>query len=213
MRHLTPIDTIVCQVDTALRTLFPPLNRASSRPTPWEELPSPQLSADEKRHVAGLMRVNHSGEVSAQGLYQGQALTAKLPMVREQMNQAALEEVDHLAWCEARLHELGASPSHLNILWYFGSVFIGALAGWIGDAYSLGFVAETEKQVTQHLQAHLERLPHQDEKTRALLEMMKEDEMHHGQLALDAGAHELPLPIKWLMGGVSKIMTYTSYYL
>jgi ubiquinone biosynthesis monooxygenase Coq7 len=158
------------------------------------------------------MRVNHSGEVCAQALYHGQALTAKLPTVREEMQQAALEEQDHLAWCEDRLHELNSKPSVLNPLWYGLSFGIGAAAGIAGDKWSLGFVVETEKQVCAHLEEHLQRIPINDERTHAILTQMHQDEDQHRQQAQDAGGAELPPPIKHLMGFISKIMTKTSFY-
>jgi ubiquinone biosynthesis monooxygenase Coq7 len=159
------------------------------------------------------MRGNHAGEVAAQGLYQGQALTARLDSVRQQMERAALEENDHLAWCESRAKELGAHVSYLNPLWYGGSVAIGALAGLAGDKWSLGFVVETERQVVRHLDDHLARLPAQDAKSRAILEQMRQDEGHHATVALEAGGAALPEPIKRLMGLASQVMTRTAYYL
>jgi len=169
------------------------------------------MSAAEKKHAAGLMRVNHAGEVSAQGLYSGQALTARLPDVREKMERAALEENDHLEWCERRLEELGSHKSLLNPLWYFGSFAIGAAAGIAGDKWSLGFVAETEHQVIKHLDEHLESLPEQDAKSRAVVEQMKEDEAHHATVALQHGGAELPEPVKKVMGLTSKVMTTLAY--
>jgi len=154
-----------------------------------------------------------SGEVSAQALYQGQAFTAKLPRVREQMQHAAEEEIDHLAWCEDRLDQLGAKPSILNPLWYAGSFALGAVAGLVGDKWSLGFVEETEKQVVEHLQEHLDKLPQDDLKTRSIIEQMQIDEAEHGDMAKQAGAAELPLPIKAVMKVTSKIMTKSSYWI
>jgi len=159
------------------------------------------------------MRVNHSGEVAAQALYQGQALTARLENVREAMERAAVEEIDHLKWCQERLQELGSHTSVLNPLWYAGSFAIGALAGIAGDRWSLGFVAETEKQVVDHLQGHLERLPLEDERSRAILEQMKQDEQHHGQAAADAGGARLPAPFRHLMTLTSRVMTRTAYWI
>lgn len=204
---------LIKQSDNVLRTLFPPENRPLSRPNPAEPHQDTLLSPSEKKHVAGLMRVNHAGEVCAQALYQGQALTAKLADIEQQMRDAAQEEVDHLGWCEERLHELGSHPSILNPFWYAGSFVIGALAGYAGDKISLGFVAETEKQVTAHLQHHLEKIPASDERTKAILEQMKQDEQHHANTAIEAGAWDLPLPIKELMSLVSKLMTKTSYHI
>lgn len=207
------LDTLIKEADTALRTLLPPQERIPNRPSPAQEVKDIALSTKEKQHIAGLMRVNHSGEVCAQALYQGQALTAKLENIKEQMRQAAIEENDHLAWCEKRLHELGSHPSFLNPLWYAGSLMIGALAGLISDKVSLGFVAETENQVSAHLQGHLARLPQNDLKSRAIIERMQEDEAHHAQTALEAGAYELPFAVRQLMTLVSKVMTKSSYYL
>lgn len=212
MRNLSLIDNLLCQVDTALRTLVPPKQRNNLRSTPGEQTKESNLSPQEKKHVAGLMRVNHAGEVCAQALYQGQALTAKLPKIRAQMNEAAAEEIDHLAWCEQRLTELNSQPSLLNPLWYLGSFMMGSLAGIAGDRWSLGFVAETEEQVAAHLQAHLQHLPAHDQKSRAILAQMQEDEAQHAEFAKSAGAAELPLAIKMLMQSVSKLMTHSSYY-
>lgn len=213
MRQLSLVDKLLCEVDTALRTLKVPKHRSSNRVNPGQEIVEPSLSTQEKRHVAGLMRVNHAGEVCAQALYQGQALTAQLTTVKAQMTEAALEEVDHLAWCEQRLYELDSRPSVLNPLWYGGSLLLGALAGLAGDRWSLGFVAETEHQVSTHLQQHLQHLPPQDLKTKAILAKMQDDEAHHADIAHAAGAAELPSFIKQFMQCVSKVMTQSSYYL
>ena len=211
-RHYTPFDQLLMQMDKAVRTVFgaPPV---TERPNPAETQPEAELAAAEQRLVAGLMRVNHAGEVSAQALYQGQALTAKLTEVRGKMERAAMEENDHLAWCEQRLKELDSHTSVLNPLWYAGSFAIGAAAGLAGDKWSLGFVVETEKQVVKHLQEHLERLPPQDHKSRAILQQMEEDESHHATTALNAGGSELPEPVKQLMRLTSKLMTATAYYI
>lgn len=211
MRHYRFTDHLINGFDQALRSLVPGSTQAE-RPTPALEAHS-HLSVNQARHVAGLMRVNHSGEVCAQALYQGQALTARLPKVKEEMQQAAREEQDHLAWCEQRLSELDSMPSLLNPLWYGLSYSMGALAGLAGDEYSLGFVAETEKQVSAHLASHLNQLPETDARTRAVLQQMNEDELHHRDTALAAGAKELPLPVKTAMGVIAKTMTKTSYYL
>ena len=157
------------------------------------------------------MRINHSGEVCAQALYQGQALTAKLPDVREEMQLAAQEEIDHLVWCEQRIRQLNSHTSFLNPLFYAASFSIGAAAGIAGDKWSLGFVAATEEQVCKHLQDHLTQLPAQDEKSRAILEQMLEDEEKHGNNALAAGGQEFSAPIKKMMSGISKLMTKTTY--
>jgi ubiquinone biosynthesis monooxygenase Coq7 len=171
------------------------------------------MSASERDHVSRLMRINHTGEVCAQALYQGQALTARDPATRESMERSAAEENDHLDWCEKRVEELGGRLSLLNPFWYAGSFAIGAVAGAVGDKWSLGFVAETEKQVENHLQEHLEQVPEEDQRTRAILEQMKEDEIEHGQKALDHGGVELPSPIKAAMQLTSKLMTRSVYRL
>ena len=212
MRQLSFLDKFLCEIDTAIRTLARPQQRIAKRENPSQAIHESPLSAKEKQHIVGLMRVNHAGEVSAQALYQGQALTAQLTKVKTQMAQAAAEEVDHLAWCEARLGELNSQPSVLNPLWYGGSLFLGMLAGLAGDRWSLGFVAETEHQVTKHLAIHLEQLPKNDLKTKAILSKMLEDEASHAEMAYAAGAVELPFLIKLIMQGVSKALTKSSYY-
>jgi ubiquinone biosynthesis monooxygenase Coq7 len=211
-RNYTVADRAIHHLDQALRTLWG-RPTTTGRATPGAVLPEPALSPQQQHLAAGLMRINHAGEVSAQALYQGQALTAKLPQVRHEMEQAAIEENDHLAWCEQRLEQLGSRRSLLNPLWYLGSLSIGALAGVAGDKWSLGFVAETEHQVIRHLDEHLARLPAADDKSRAILEQMSVDEAHHATVALQAGGAELPAPIKRLMGAVSKVMTRTSYWI
>lgn len=198
------------QFDQALRTVGG-RPATTGREHPAAGTPESDLSDSEKRHVAGLMRINHSGEVAAQALYQGQALTARLPEVREAMEHAAAEENDHLDWCERRLHELGDRTSLLKPFWYAGSFAIGAVAGAIGDKWSLGFVAETERQVVRHLDEHLEKLPPQDQRSRRILEQMRSDEGQHATTAVEAGGAELPAPIKTLMGLTSKLMTRTAY--
>lgn len=213
MRSFSFSDRVISELDAALRAITPPKQRACTRASPADSLAETLLTAEEKRHIASLMRVNHSGEVCAQALYQGQALTARLPEVREQMNGASLEEIDHLAWCEQRLQELEAQPSKLNILWYSGSLAIGMLAGWAGDAWSLGFVAETERQVHAHLQKHLHSIPTYDQKTQAILTQMQQDEAHHANVAQAAGAKELPFFMKRAMRLLSLVMTKTSYYI
>lgn len=209
-RHYTPVDQLLMNLDMAVRTVFG-RPEVTERPNPAAGVEDSELSDHEKRHVAGLMRINHAGEVCAQALYQGQALTARLPEVRESMERSAQEENDHLDWCEGRVRELGSHTSVLNPFWYAGSFAIGALAGAAGDKWSLGFVAETEKQVVKHLDSHLQQLPEQDAKSRVILEQMKEDEQHHATVALEAGGTELPGPIKALMGLTSKLMTKTVY--
>ncbi len=198
-------------VDVGMRTLFGQ-PKITERPNPAQHATETDLSETERQLAGRLMRINHAGEVAAQGLYQGQALTARLPHIRQQMERAALEENDHLDWCEKRARELGTHVSILNPLWYTGSAAIGALAGLAGDKWSLGFVAETEKQVVKHLEEHLTQLPEHDDKSRAILEQMKEDESHHATVALEAGGAELPEPVKKLMGLTSKIMTRTAFW-
>ena len=210
-RHYTPVDALLINLDQAVGTLFG-RPAAASRPNPADSVPAAELPSDERRLAARLMRVNHSGEVCAQALYQGQALTARLEAVRDRMERAAVEENDHLAWCGARLQALDSHPSVLNPLFYAGSFAIGALAGKAGDRWSLGFVVETEHQVVEHLNSHLDRLPADDRQDRAILEQMKEDEARHATQALAAGGARLPLPIRLLMKGVAKVMTGTSYW-
>ena len=209
-RNLSGLDRLLLQADRALRTLSPGAP-THARPSPAKSADESQLSDAERRHAAGLMRVNHSGEVCAQALYQGQALTAKLPEVRGEMEQAADEEIDHLAWCEQRLRELDSRPSLLNPLWYGLSFGLGAAAGKISDRVSLGFVAATEEQVCKHLDSHLQRLPQQDQRSRAVVEQMLEDEAEHQHAALAAGGARFPGPVKGLMRLVSKAMTSASY--
>lgn len=199
-------------IDTGVRTLLgKPV--VTERPNPGKAGSATELSHAECDLAGRLMRINHAGEVAAQGLYQGQALSARLPQVRAQMERAALEENDHLDWCESRAKALGTHVSYLNPLWYTGSMAIGALAGLAGDKWSLGFVAETEKQVVKHLHEHLQRLPETDTISRAILEQMKEDEGHHATVALEAGGAELPYPVKKLMGVVSRVMTRTAFWI
>lgn len=204
------IDTLILQADQALRTLVPGATVALAA-NPAEQATATTLSDDERRHAAGLMRINHCGEVCAQALYQGQALTAKLPEVRAGMEQALQEESDHLAWCESRLQELGSHSTLLNPLFYGLSYGMGALAGLAGDKWSLGFVAETEDQVCRHLQDHLRQLPAQDEKSRAILQQMLADEGHHAENARNAGAAALPSPVRQAMQVMSKVMKATTY--
>ncbi|WP_296811112.1 2-polyprenyl-3-methyl-6-methoxy-1,4-benzoquinone monooxygenase [Thiocapsa sp.] len=210
-RRLTPIDQVLINADHALRTLFG-RPQTTERPNPAEDIPEAELTDEQRRHVARLMRINHTGEVCAQALYQGQALTAKLPDTRKRMERSAKEENDHLAWCAARLEDLGDRKSLLNPLWYAGSFAMGAAAGLAGDKWSLGFVVETERQVEDHLDEHLEQIPIDDEKTRTILEQMKADEVHHAQIAHAAGGAELPAPIRSAMRLTSKVMTGTVYW-
>ncbi len=210
-RNYTPIDTLLINLDQALRTVAgQPVT--TGRPNPADHVPTVELRSDERRLAARLMRVNHTGEVCAQALYQGQALTARLDAVRDRMERASNEENDHLEWCETRLKALDSRPSVLNPLFYAGAFAIGALAGKVGDRWSLGFVAETEQQVVEHLNAHLDRLPPADQQSRAILEQMREDEARHAVDALAAGGARLPLPVRALMRGVSKVMTGTTYW-
>ncbi len=210
MRDYTPIDRLLMNVDTALRTVAgKPL--VTRRSNPAEAVEECELTDQECKQVAGLMRVNHAGEVSAQALYQGQALTARNNQVREKLEQAALEENDHLAWTESRLQELGDRTSYLNPVWYTSSLAIGAFAGALGDKWNLGFLAETEHQVVRHLDSHLEELPKQDQRSRAILEQMRIDEARHATTALNHGGADLPVPVKGLMSLMSKVMTKTTY--
>ncbi len=209
-RQLTRVDQLISGLDRALRTLAAPAP-APQRPSPAEALDSGPLDDSERRHAAGLMRVNHSGEVCAQALYQGQALTAKLAEVRADMEQAASEEIDHLAWCEQRLAQLGSRPSLLNPLWYGLSFGIGAGAGLVSDKLSLGFVAATEQQVCAHLDDHLAALPETDHASRAVVAAMRADEADHAESALQAGGWQFPAPVLRAMSGVSKLMTQASY--
>ena len=204
------------QFDTGLRTLFGGVVN-TGRTNPADTVPSSaaadaELSESEKILAGRLMRINHAGEVAAQGLYQGQSLTAKLPRVREQMEQAAREENDHLEWCRNRASELGTHTSYLDPFWYLGSIAIGAGAGLAGDKWSLGFVAETERQVVKHLESHLQQLPQHDTKSRAILAQMKVDEGKHATSAMVAGGAALPLAVKKAMGLASKVMTRTTYW-
>ncbi len=195
--------------DRALRAVLAPAQ--ASRPTPGSSGTPPAEA--ERRHVAGLMRVNHAGEIAAQGLYHGQALTARNPATRALLEQAAREESDHLAWCEQRLKELNDRPSLLDPLWYAGSFAIGALAGLAGDRHSLGFVAETERQVERHLDGHLDALPADDARSRAIIEQMRADERAHGELAQAAGGATLPRPVQSLMRTTARIMTTTARWI
>jgi len=209
-RNFTFADQVALGFDQALRTVFGK-PKVTERSNPAVDIPEAEMDTSQQQHVAGLMRVNHVGEVCAQALYQGQAMTAKLDTVRESMQRAADEENDHLAWCEQRIEELGSHKSLLNPFWYTWSFGLGAAAGLAGDKWSLGFVAETENQVVRHLDEHLAQLPEQDERSRAILEQMKEDEGRHATTALEAGGAELPEPIKQAMKFTSKIMTTTAY--
>jgi ubiquinone biosynthesis monooxygenase Coq7 len=204
------LDPLIGALDRALRAVFAPARGV--RPVPGSPA-SAELSEPERRHSAALMRVNHAGEVAAQALYHGQAFAAGAGAARELLEKAAHEETDHLAWCETRLAELGSRPSLLNPLWYLGSFALGVLAGSLGDRASLGFVAETERQVEGHLGSHLSRLPAADTRSRAIVEAMRSDEIAHGERAVAAGAAALPAPVPTLMRYASGIMTGTAYWL
>jgi ubiquinone biosynthesis monooxygenase Coq7 len=210
-RRLSLVDRLIGEADTVLRTLSNRGNQAA-RPSPAAGHSETELNEGQRKHVAGLMRVNHTGEVCAQALYQGQALTARLPTVREEMDHAAEEEVDHLVWCEERLRQLDSRPSLFNPAWYGLSFAIGAVAGAVGDKVSLGFVAATEERVCNHLKDHLKQLPEDDRKSRLILQQMLEDEERHGENALEAGGTDFPRPVKDAMTVVSGVMTKTSYW-
>jgi ubiquinone biosynthesis monooxygenase Coq7 len=205
------MDALIAAADSALRTLFAKPHAARACPVvPADET---KLQPHERRQAAALMRVNHVGEICAQALYTAQALATKNPDLRRQFENAASEESDHLAWTSERLNELGDRPSLLNPLWYAGAFGIGLVAARFGDRVSLGFVVETERQVEQHLQGHLDRLPAQDHASRAIVAQMKEDEAAHAATALDAGGIELPPPVKGLMRLAAKVMTTTAHYI
>lgn len=200
-------DSVILEVDKALRTLFVAAPVARKAP----EAAEVELTPEERAHAGALMRINHVGEVCAQALYQGQALACRDPSVREALSQAAVEETEHLAWTERRIRELGARKSFLNPLWYVGAVSIGVVAGKLGDPWSLGFLAETERQVEAHLESHLGQLPQRDQRSRAIVDQMKTDEKRHAEMAVALGARELPVPIKGAMRLAAKIMTRTAY--
>jgi len=205
------LDELISEFDRGLRSMAG-VNRMS-RPVPAPaEPPVVELSAAERTHAAGLMRVNHVGEICAQALYQAQKLTARSPALKTMFEEAAREEEDHLAWTAHRLKELDSRPSLLNPLWYAGALAIGVAAGALGDKVSLGFMAETERQVESHLDGHLSELPAGDTPSRAIVEQMRDDEVKHGKTAMDAGGIELPLPARMLMRVASKVMTSTAYY-
>jgi ubiquinone biosynthesis monooxygenase Coq7 len=210
-RSFRLIDRLIGEIDKAIKVLAAPAHAARAFPSGSHgEL---VLEPSEQRESIRLMRVNHAGEVSAQGLYQGQALTAREGAVIAAMRQSAAEETDHLAWCEQRLEELGGGTSVFNPLWYAGSFAIGALAGAFGDRASLGFITETERQVESHLSDHLQRLPTADLRSRAVLAQMKIDEQEHGEKAASLGGSDLPAPLRWAMGLSSRLMTGSSYWL
>src|SRR4029078_13642983 len=203
------LENFIVPFDRALRTLTGTVTPA--RPTPGERIAEPDLTAHERRDAAGLMRVNHTGEVCAQALYAAQALVARDGDVRARYAEAAREEEDHLAWTQARLTELDARPSLLNPVWYAGSFAIGLAAGVAGDRANLGFVVETERQVEEHLTAHIERLPVNDTKSRAIVTQMRDDEQRHGAMAMDAGAVPLPFPVRRAMRAAADVMRAIAY--
>ncbi len=205
------IDGLIIEFDRALRTVFAPAH--SVRTTPGGELPDVALSDSERRHAAALMRINHCGEICAQALYQGQALMSRDSAIRQALESASDEETEHLAWTERRIAELGGRKSLLNPLWYGGSLAIGLLAGKFGERWNLGFLAETERQVEMHLERHLDSLPPEDQKSRAIVGQMKVDEAEHARTAVRLGAYDLPLPVKAAMKLASKVMTHTAYRL
>jgi ubiquinone biosynthesis monooxygenase Coq7 len=210
-RFISPLDQLIVGLDKALRVVGGVAT--SSRPNPGAHAADGELNAQEQRHSAGLMRVNHVGEVCAQALYDSQGRHAKTPAMRAQFEQAGREEEDHLAWTAQRLAELGSQPSLLNPLWYAGAYALGTVAARLGDAHSLGFVVETERQVEAHLNSHLDMLPPQDAKSRAIVDQMRIDEIEHGAAAQAMGAAQMPLPVKMAMRGMAKVMTTTAYYI
>ncbi|HSR62922.1 MAG TPA: 2-polyprenyl-3-methyl-6-methoxy-1,4-benzoquinone monooxygenase [Gammaproteobacteria bacterium] len=211
-REYSLVDRFILRLDRRIGGVFKP-HPPARNPYPAANVREAGLDEAERRHSACLMRVNHAGEVSAQALYQGQSLFSRDAAIRQRLQQSASEEVDHLDWCRQRLEELGDRTSFLNPLWGSGSFSIGVLAGLAGDKWSLGFIAETERQVVRHLQRHLQRLPAADTRSRAILEQMVEDEARHGESAMESGGVELPYPVRVLMTACSKVMTGTAYYL
>ncbi len=204
------IDQLIIGFDRALRTVF--ANAHTVRPVPGESRPEAEMSEEERRHAAALMRVNHCGEICAQALYQGQALMSGNEDIKKALAGAAQEETEHLAWTERRIAELGGRKSLLNPLWYGGSLAIGMLAARFGDRANLGFLAETERQVEAHLKGHLTRLPEQDLRSRDIVEQMKADEVAHAETALQLGGVELPAPVKAAMKASSRLMTGVAYW-
>ena len=205
------LDQAIIEFDKALRTVFAPAR--SVRPVPGEDIPDAELSDAERAHAAALMRVNHVGEVCAQALYQGQSIMSRDPAIRDTLRQASQEETEHLAWTERRIAELGGRKSLLNPLLYGGALALGMLAGRFGDRWNLGFLAETERQVEQHLKTHLDTLPPDDQRSRAIVEQMKADEAAHAETAVRLGAHDLPAPAKAAMKAAARVMTTLSYRL
>ncbi|EAR22463.1 2-polyprenyl-3-methyl-6-methoxy-1,4-benzoquinone monooxygenase [Nitrococcus mobilis] len=211
-RRYSLVDRVIAQFDAGVQTLYG-RPRGTGRPSPANELPEPELDRQERRKAARLMRVNHCGEICAQALYQAQAITTRNPALRQTLARAAAEENDHLAWCEERLMRLGSHTSYLNPLFYIGSLGIGALAGAAGDRWSLGFLAQTEEQVVQHLSRHLQRLPRQDRPSRAIVEQMRLEEDGHASSATAAGAARIPRPVRQLMRLSARAMTGTTYWI
>jgi 3-demethoxyubiquinol 3-hydroxylase len=211
--RLNLVDKFIINADRALRTLTAGSDMTAERPSPAKAFSEAELSSQARKQAAALMRVNHTGEVCAQALYQGQALTAKLPQVRSEMEQAAAEEIDHLVWCQERINNLGSHTSYLNPLWYGLSFAMGATAGLVSDKVSLGFVAATEDQVCKHLESHLQQLPAEDQRSRAVVVQMLDDEARHAAMALAAGGYKFPAPVKALMSLTAKVMTKSSYHL
>ena len=207
----SPIDSFICVFDSALRVVSGVA--VARRESPSSKLAQTKLREEERKHSAGLMRINHVGEVCAQALYEAQALFARDELTRKQFKQAGDEELDHLAWTAERLRELNARPSVFNPLWYAGAFAMGAVAARMGDQHSLGFVVETERQVEAHLNGHLNDLPLQDERSRAIVTQMRDDEIEHGDAAKKLGAAELPEPLRVGMRAMSKVMTSTAYHL
>lgn len=210
-RNYTLLDKICIGFDQALRALTNNVSAMAST-YPAARVEEQMLDDSQRKHSAALMRINHAGEICAQALYQGQAVVSHSPQIQEKMQQAALEEGQHLEWCKQRLDELGSHTSYLNPLWYTGSFCIGMMAGMIGDKWSLGFVVETERQVIKHLESHLQLLPMQDQRSYKILKQMEQDEAKHRDEAIAAGAAELPDIIKQAMGFTSKIMVKTAYW-
>jgi len=209
-RNYTAIDRFIISLDGALR-MATGLSEGGQRENPAGDIPDMVMDEKNRQHAAGLMRINHAGEICAQALYAGQAATARSPKVQAEMQQAANEEIDHLSWCKARLDELDSQPSRLDPLWYAGSFAIGAIAGLAGDGWSLGFLKETENQVEAHLEGHIDKLPAEDARSRAILDQMKIDEARHAQMAADSGAYDLPQPVRDLMKLTADAMKAIAY--
>lgn len=210
-RHYSIFDKLCLSIDQVVRALAHNVE-TSGVPYPAKNIKEADLSDSERKHVAGLMRVNHAGEICAQALYHGQGVVSRTPAIQAKMHEAAIEEGDHLYWCQQRIEELGSHTSYLNPLWYGGSFCIGMTAGMIGDAVSLGFVAETERQVIKHLKSHIDKLPSQDKRSQKILEQMEQDEARHRDEAIHSGARELPGVVKAMMGIISKVMVKSAYW-